>query len=140
MDHYFYEGEGGGGVGLGLSPKIPAQQKLLKKKLCKESHGEKYVQQVLCAIQVQSLNIKKILHTLLPTTTEKYIHNVNLQVRKKFFMLQKIAYPSPDPPPTHPSHLKKTNGLSLDATLFTYFIFLFKHLLVLHVFHCIFKY
>ena len=66
MDHYFYEGEGGG-VGLGFSPKIPAQQKLLKKKLCKESHGEKYVQQVLCAIQVQSLNIKKILHKLLPT-------------------------------------------------------------------------
>lgn len=49
MDHYFYEGEGGGGVGLGFSPKIPAQQKLLKKKIVQgEPWGEICPASALC--------------------------------------------------------------------------------------------
>lgn len=61
---YFFEA-GQGGVG-NYPEKIPAQQKRLKKKSCKRSHGKK-TEQVLSTILVLCVTLKRFLHKLLST-------------------------------------------------------------------------
>lgn len=106
MDHYFYEGEGGGGCWIGLLPQNSCTAKTAEKKNVQgEPWGEICPASALC-YPGPEFEYKENLAQVI-AHKKNFMHNVNLQVRKKFFMLQKIAYPSPDPPPTHPSHLKK---------------------------------
>lgn len=68
MDGPLFFLRGGGGLGvLAISKeKNPALQKLLKKKPCKWSHGEK-IEQAFSTFQVLCLTLKKLLHKLLST-------------------------------------------------------------------------